>query len=240
MMHKKLRIIQIFLLLFLIQYNLVVAQDDYTIGSLSHVTVTYTTPQKWTLTGKLEYRSLFVEGITGQAIEDSWRSERIIFAPMISKRITAKGVLGIGWQMQAKWDDIEPTEYFIRPQLQYSISNKYAKYRTTHRFLVDVGFEKNEPIVSRLRYRYNIELPLSGASVDVGEWYIKVGLENIFIYKNPTFSQEIRITPFIGYLLNKANKLEIGVDYRFTHPFEAKYAHQAWLNLGWFYSITAN
>lgn len=229
----------LFLFTLLFQFNFIIAQDDsYTTGIITQATVNYTTPKKWTITSKLEYRNLFYEGIVGQGIEDEWRQERMLLGPMISKRISARGTFGIGVQGQIKWRSEKASDYNYSTiiQIQYSLSQKYSKFKASHRFLFDPTIQKAKPISYRLRYRYNVELPLNGTNVDVGEWYLKVGIENLLIYKTE-LEHEVRIGPFFGYLVNKSNKFEIGLDYRFTHAFKAGFEHQLWLNLGWYYSI---
>lgn len=240
-MYKFLLVFKLLLVFLCLQFNFLVAQDSYTTGAITQATVTYTTPKKWTLTSKVEYRTLFYKGEFGTGVEDSWRQERIIIGPMLSKRISAKGTLGFGLQGQFRWYSATAADYgyLTRIQIQYSLSQKYTKLRATHRFLFDPAIEKDKPVSYRMRYRYNLELPLNGVTLDVGEWYLKGAIENILVYQQPTINHELRMAGFICYLLNKENKVELGIDYRISHPFKSDFQHQAWLNLAWFYSIPA-
>ncbi len=95
-----------------------------------------------------------------------------------------------------------------------------------------------ESTTIRLRYRLSTDLPLNGQSVDEQELYFKINHEYLTAFEQNQTDLEIRLIPYLGYLINEQNKVEMGLDYRLNRLLQNRpNRHTLWLALNWFVSI---
>lgn len=120
---------------------------------------------------------------------------------------------------------------------QFTIVNRLFKYRFSHRFVTDQTFKSTANITYRLRYRLVLEKALSGLVLDPQEFYIKLGNETLSIYENQLLNVEYRFTPALGYAINDATKLEIGLDTRLKSLFHQSFEWENWFTFNYFFSF---
>jgi hypothetical protein len=106
--------------------------------------------------------------------------------------------------------------------------------RMTHRFRTDQTFTAGEKLELRFRYRIALEIPLSGATLDLGEHYLLVSGEPIFSYQEAQLDLENRLVVTLGKLFQNGQKLEWSLDYRTDSFFEKSPRTRLWAKVGYF------
>ena len=115
-----------------------------------------------------------------------------------------------------------------------TIIQKLDGYRLSHRIATDQSWMPDEAIALRLRYRLATELPLQGSSLDHNEYYLKANTEGLAQLQEREAAYEFRIVPALGYQFTDNNKLETGVDLRYSNLFNTEIIGRYWLSIAWF------
>lgn len=129
----------------------------------------------------------------------------------------------------------EEGEVIHRLFQQYNIIQKINSIKLGHRIGFEQHFSESDASFYRLRYRLTAQKPLNGERVDEKEWYIKVG--NEYVWNISAEDIEVRLSPYLGYKINKQNKLEIGTEYRISNVLDALNKHRFWLRTTWYISL---
>lgn len=129
----------------------------------------------------------------------------------------------------------EEGEVIHRLFQQYNIIQQINTLKLGHRIGFEQHFPENEASFYRLRYRITAQKPLNGERVDENEFYIKVG--NEYVWNISTEDIEARLSPYLGYKINKHNKLEIGTEYRISNVLDRLNKHRFWLRTTWYISL---
>ena len=118
-------------------------------------------------------------------------------------------------------DNFEPDrENELRLTQQYNLINKPTTIRFGHRFRAEQRINASLT-THRFRYRFALDVPLSGENLDIGEPYLISSLESLMSVartEKPQYDQ--RFTGHGGWLLNKGTKLQLGLEYRFEDYFQ--------------------
>ena len=109
--------------------------------------------------------------------------------------------------------------------------------RLGHRIRADQTFHPDAPDQYRIRYRFSLEKPLQGLDLNPGEIYLIISDELIYSYEPDDSDMENRLNIALGYLLNSANKFQIGIDFRTDKIIASGSRNRAWLKMGWYTNI---
>lgn len=120
---------------------------------------------------------------------------------------------------------------------QLSMLQRMRKIRINHRLRTDQTFTKNDNLEVRFRYRFSLEIPLEGAEVDFGEYYLVLSEEPIFSLKDGDFEIENRTAIAMGKLYNSNEKLEWGVDYRTDGFIQDGFRTRLWAKISYYYNF---
>lgn len=120
---------------------------------------------------------------------------------------------------------------------QFSKLQRMRNMRINHRFRTDQTFTKNDNLEVRFRYRFSIEIPLQGAEVDYGEYYLVLSEEPIFSLKGGEFEIENRTVASLGKLFNSNEKLEWAVDYRTDGFIQEGFRTRLWAKISYYYNF---
>lgn len=120
---------------------------------------------------------------------------------------------------------------------QLAVLQKGRNFRVNHRFRTDQTFTRNQPLELRFRYRLSLELPLEGAELDPGEFYLLSSVESIFSYKGGEYEIENRLAVSLGKFFNRKEKLEWGVDYRTDGYLQDGFRTRLWAKISYFYNF---
>ncbi|NNE76514.1 MAG: DUF2490 domain-containing protein [Pricia sp.] len=120
--------------------------------------------------------------------------------------------LGIQYRFRNVFENDEENE--LRLTQQYNITTQRGGIRYGDRLRVE---QRIRPSLTthRFRYRFALDIPLSGEKLDVGEPYFIGSIESLLSVakgNKPEFDQ--RLTTYLGWLLNTETKLQAGIEYR--------------------------
>jgi len=208
------------------------AQSNYQTGLLPSININKKLKKDWSVNFKIESRQLLEQGNLRDDNPIRYDYELTDFTWIAAKKIQINQTLAGGYLLRVR--DQKPTHRFIQ---QYVITKNYTGFRLSHRFVADETFDENEPMELRLRYRLSTLFPLSGQSIDPKEFYIKVNHEYLNSFQSSDYDLEIRLIPFVGYVFNKDNKFELGLDYRINSFLDNNTSNRYWLSLNWFIVI---
>lgn len=117
---------------------------------------------------------------------------------------------------------------------QFGLLQRNRNFRIAHRFRTDQTFTRGEKVEIRFRYRLALEIPLNGATLDPGEYYLAISNEPIFSYQARDFEFENRAVFSLGKLIQNGQKLEWSVDYRTDGFVEKPFRTRLWAKVGYF------
>ncbi|GMQ29808.1 DUF2490 domain-containing protein [Algoriphagus confluentis] len=120
---------------------------------------------------------------------------------------------------------------------QLAVLQKGRSFRVNHRFRADQTFTRNQALELRFRYRLSVELPLEGAEVDPGEFYLLSSAESIFSHKGGEFEIENRLAASLGKFFSRKEKLEWGVDYRTDGYLQDGFRTRLWAKISYYYNF---
>jgi hypothetical protein len=89
----------------------------------------------------------------------------------------------------------------------------------------------------RLRYRLGVQVPLNGTEVDNREMYLKVNNEYLAFFATTSSDLEVRVVSSLGYVINKKNKIEVGIDNRFSKLLAKSQSNSFWVTFGLYLSL---
>lgn len=209
------------------------AQGAYRTGMLPQFQLTADLASAWKLNLRLEPRQIFAEGLFNETPEGYYRFERTDITAVVTRSTGLNASAGGGYMLRLQ--EGGPAHRFIQ---QYSAVFRHDVLRTGHRLIADQTLRREEPAEFRLRYRFSVEMPLSGQSVDPGEPYLKLNNEYLLLLqRNSAADLETRFVGVIGVNFSDRNKLETGIDYRANDFIHGPGDHQFWLYLGWFLAL---
>ena len=208
------------------------SQSNFQSGLLPSINLNKKLENDWSLNFKIELRQFLKEGIIGDDNPFQYDYELTDLSIVSAKKIAINQTLAAGYLIRLR--DQKPTHRFIQ---QYVITSSYSGFRLSHRFVADETFDEGEALELRLRYRISGLFPLNGQSIDPKEFYVKINHEYVNGFQNSDYDLEIRLIPFLGYVVNDDSKFEFGLDYRINSFLENQTSNRYWLSLNWFLSI---
>lgn len=208
------------------------SQSNFQSGLLPSINLNKKLENDWSLNFKIESRQILKEGIIGDDNPIQYDYELTDLSIVSAKKIAINQTIAAGYLIRLR--DQKPTHRFIQ---QYVITSNYSGFRLSHRFVADETFDEGEAMELRLRYRISSLFPLNGQSIDPKEFYIKINHEYVNAFQNSDYNLEIRLIPFLGYVVNDDSKFEFGLDYRINSFLENQTSNRYWLSLNWFLSI---
>lgn len=129
--------------------------------------------------------------------------------------------LGIQYRFRGLFDDTAENE--LRLIQQYNITKSDRGLRFGNRLRWEQRIT-NSRTVHRFRYRFALDFPLQGESLDIGETYLVLSTESLLSVAKATVPEyDQRITANLGWMLDKSTKLQVGTEYRaenFTNETE--------------------
>jgi hypothetical protein len=202
------------------------AQSTYQYGIMPSVNLQKKFPKSWSANAKIESR----QSLYNKELKYNYLLTDI--GLVITKRIAPDITLGGGYLLRAEVDT-----YKNRAVQQISYGKKYSGWRMSHRIVTDQTFEKNNDTEFRLRYRISSEIPLSGQSPDVKEFYLKLSNEYLNSWQKDEYDLEIRWAALLGYSITPVNDLEIGFDYRLDSFIYGDPRNRIWLSINFFHLL---
>lgn len=208
-------------------------QSTYEIGLLPSININAKLKSDWALNFKLESRQSFLKADFGDEASFDYQYLLSDLSMIVSKRITPSQTFGVGYLLRLRANG----SVGHRSIQQYSFVRRYELFRLSHRLSADQLFVKEQDTEFRFRYRLSTEIPLSGQTVDIGEFFVKLNNEYLIINNGESTDLEVRVGPYMGYAISNSTKLEAGIDYRINSFISSTTSQRFWLAINLFQSF---
>ncbi|WP_246454685.1 DUF2490 domain-containing protein [Hyunsoonleella aquatilis] len=97
---------------------------------------------------------------------------------------------------------------------QYNYTKQTLGVRYGHRIRAEQRILDTKTIF-RQRYRFAVDFPLNGEKLDIGETYLVSAIEGLLSLSKPDNPEtDIRVSSQIGWQMNEALKLQLGLEHR--------------------------
>ena len=203
-------------------------------GFLPAITASYKISDQWQLAAKVESDHVTSFNTLGELIETHHYVDEVNFQLYAAAKINPYWRFAGGYQLGYQQEGA-PTHQSI---LQFSNTIILKKGRLGQRFRSDQGFYENKLNAIRIRYRLSYEFPLNGTTLDPKEMYLLVKNEPLIQFFKELNRFENRLSTVGGYYLNKRNKLELGLEHRFSRFYQKEYSsNRYFLKLDWIVRI---
>jgi hypothetical protein len=207
------------------------AQSEFTYGFLPEVAVSYRWDEKWRISTQLEsMQQSFVN--QGQARIEGYEYIRTDFTTLLTYQIAPNWGVGVGALSR-----FENNAFIFRSIQQLTFNKRGPSVRYGHRLRTDQTFEPQEDLRLRLRYRFSVEVPLQGETLNDQEFYTLWSVEQIGIHQSRKLDWEQRLSGVLGYYFNDQHKIEIGLDYRLDKFLDAPGRHRVWTMLNYYLNL---
>ncbi len=208
------------------------AQHSLVGGLLPKITFSEKVSEKIKLVQSIESRQHFFESESETGSRFQYQYVLTDFTSLVSWKIRANQSVNVGYMLRLREGEI-----FHRLIQQYNFVQYFDFFRMGHRLAADQTFSNESETKYRGRYRITLEKPLSGANVDPGEFYIKLGNEYLWEISGSGSDVEIRILPMMGYEISSKSKVEAGIDYRLSEITSKSSDNALRLGLTWYQSF---
>jgi hypothetical protein len=206
-------------------------QAAYRAGALPVFNLNKGIGDDWSLNLKIESRQSFYRTESGSAENKGYSYDFTDISLLAGRRIGLNNMIAAGYKANTT-----PGEYFHETSQQYTIVRRYGSVRMAYRVAANQVFGAFTPEYI-FRYRTAAAIPLSGESIDPGEFYTKFNNEYLYSFAGNADDLEIRVVMLAGYEFNDDNKLEFGLDYRMESIMQNSPVHNFLLNVNWYVSI---
>jgi len=166
-------------------------QGVHETGLLPSININKKLPSDWSINFKVESRQ--------SIIEQSYRYQLTDVSLAGSKKIGINTSIAAGYMMR-----IEPEGIASRTIQQINFIVRKVDFKLAHRISCDQTLVPGESTEYRFRYRLSSEIPFSGQTLDVKEFFIKVSNEYLNSFLAGAYDLEIRGLGFVGYMLSPA------------------------------------
>lgn len=202
------------------------------IGTLPSINLNKALGKAWEYNTRIESRQFIYQKRVGQAAERKAVYELTDVTTLFGKKIGLDAKLVGGAMLR-----LSNKQVGLRLLQQYIFITQINKYTLAQRIAMDQTFEPQEKNEYRLRYRIGSQFALKGDKIDSKEFYFKINNEYIGSLQNGETDLEIRLTPFIGYVFNKNNKIELGLDNRLNQFSGSTKRFTSFFSINWYLKI---
>lgn len=151
----------------------------------------------------------------------------------VGKKINPFVKIDLGYQYR-----IENGENTHRSIQQVAFLQRSNFFRIGHRIRTDQTYFDEESLLLRVRYRYALQMPLQGRSLDPGEKYMTLSNEVIYMNQDSEDDLENRLVASLGFFVDDKTKYEVGLDYRTDdYLVEDRFRSRLWLKFGVYLSL---
>jgi hypothetical protein len=191
-------------------YNLQAQDRAYLSGFAPEFTINKKISKKVSLTTKVESIHYYYSNEDRIGYLTPWNHKGIDFQFFGNYKLSPFYRISLGYQLSYNPDG-KPSNRLIE---QLSYSGKLGSMKHGHRVRADQTFYSSGPAKFRFRYRFSLQIPLQGASVDVGEFFLITSDELILTAKSGGSSVENRAVFQVGYKPFEKIDIQVGFDYR--------------------------
>ena len=188
---------------------------------------------RFSQTIKIENQHFLFRDEADERARFDYAYERTDLQYFVNMRFAGNWKASAGYQLRIE----EQWVIHHRPMQQVATTTMLSRFRLAHRVRLDQTVQEGEAFQFRTRYRAALEIPLSGEKLDSREFYGVVSLEPIYSIQAGTHDLENRLVLTLGYMIDRANKVEVSMDHRSDRYFGQPFRQRIWLKVGWFVNI---
>ena len=215
------RVFPVFFLCFVSSF--IFGQSNFEFGLLPKAIISKDISEKTKWINSVELRTVLYD-------ENFQLTHNLIdLSTIVSQKVGLNQSFNVGYILRFR-----DQETIHRTFQHYNFVKQYLALKLAHRFAFEQFFETNKQTTFRTRYQISAEKPLNGERVDVKEFYLKIGNEYLYNFKN---NLEIRFTPFLGYRATKKQRFEIGLDYRISEFIDNSTMNNLWFRTTMYVSL---
>lgn len=220
-----------FILSILVIGHALKAQSELTFGFLPEISVSHRWAEKWRVSGQLESMQQSFMNRNQERLE-GYEYIRTDATSLLTYQLSPNWGIGLGGLAR-----FENGDFVFRSIQQVTFNKRSTSLRFGHRLRTDQTFEPQSDIRLRLRYRFSLEIPLQGQTLNNGEFYTLWSAEQIGIYQTRELDWEQRLSGVLGYYINSNHKVEFGLDYRLDKFLDNPGRHRVWTMLNYYLNL---
>jgi len=185
------------------------AQDDFSLFSETSLSINHAVSQSYKMNFSFKGRAYLYEDS-----ELFVKQRQFELGHFSTLNLNSRSSLSLG-VMYRNRDWFEDSSNEFRLTQQYNKKGAIQYLRIGHRLRVEQRFFETLT-VHRLRYRFALDIPLSGEKLDVGEAYLITSSELLWSLSKNTPLLGNRVTLFIGWNSSEKLKIQLGIENRFS------------------------
>jgi hypothetical protein len=196
-------------------FNLLEAQENFTVLTQPKIAVNYTVVENYKHNFSIAKRNYFYRN-GNYAL--STRQIDVVHFSNLKIKDAQSIAFGIQYRFRENFENDKLNE--LRFTQQYNLTHKPRIIRYGHRLRAQQRIT-TALTIHRFRYRFALDFPLKGEQLDVGEPYFVTNTEVLLsVAKNRLPQYDQRIAANIGWLVAPKTKFQAGLQYRiedYTH-----------------------
>lgn len=217
------------LICFMLHFSGLQSQSELSLGYLPEVTLSRRWSEKWS--GVLQVESMQELGHREErsVLKFAHRYLRTDLAGIITLKLNP--LWSVAGSYLLRLSAGQPVHRIVQ---QMAAVQRQRGWRMGHRVRTDQSFSFREPPRYRLRYRFSVEIPLRGQTVNDKEWYFITSVEELLSVQARIAGWEQRLVVAVGYNVNSQYQLESGLDYRLDKIINDVGRHRLWWSISIF------
>lgn len=203
-------------------------------GFFPEAAVTNSVSEGWQLTFKVESQHGSYDARQAEGERWEYFHDRTDLQGFVALKINPFWKVSGGYQYRLEGGDGANSHRSIQ---QVAYVQRRLRSRLGHRLRADQTYHPAEATAFRIRYRPSLEIPLSGQSLEPGEFYLLLSNELIYSYQAGNSELENRLVSSLGHYFSKQAKLEAGLDYRTDRYIAEGFRQRLWFKVGAYLNI---
>lgn len=207
----------------------VVAQNQsLTSGILPEASLTIPIGERWYTSAKVEsIHGFYFNPANAESFWD-YQHQRTDLQLYGGVKLNPKWKLAVGYLYRVR----SAAANSHRSIQEASVKQNLAKSTLGHRFRLDQTFTPNTPWQFRVRYRFDIKVPLKGEAIAPGDCFLAFSDEVLYSIQNRVSDFENRFVATLGHQISKKSAIQAGFDYRTDKYLTTGFRHRLWLKVG--------
>lgn len=165
-----------------------------------------------------------------------WQVQQLDLSHFSQYKFLDNQTVALGIQYRFRENFIEDEQNELRFTQQFNKTVRGFVVRHGHRFRAEQRI-KSDATTHRFRYRYALDFPIAGQTLDVNEFFIAVATESLFSMASeskPEWDQRLMIN--MGTAFNSLITVEFGLEYRLEN-YSRELQHILIVNSGLNFSL---
>lgn len=215
---------------FLVAFAVPVAaqKQSFTSGLLPEGALTVPIGERWYTSAKVESVHALYSNPADAESYWGYQHQRTDLMLLGGMKINQNWKWGVGYLYRVR----SASENSHRSIQEISVKQRLAKSTLGHRLRLDQTFTSKAPWQFRVRYRFDIKLPLKAQAIEPGDFFLYFSDEILYSIRNKTTDFENRFVATLGHQISDKSAVQVGIDYRTDKYLTPGFRHRPWLKVG--------